>query len=115
MWPLSERIVRAMDSNRHSLLDLIDSSELVYELFAKSIINCRHKEAISSKSTSYERNEALLDILRRISIHDYSKAMTCFHATKQSHIVQALSEGGSRFLPSCLLGIHFNLFQLKNH
>src|SRR6218665_3336513 len=44
-----------------------------------------------------------------------TKAMTCFHATKQSHIVQALSEGGSRFLPSCLLGIHFNLFQLKNH
>jgi len=71
-------------------VDLVDCSDLLARLYAAQVINKRQREAISAKPTDTEKNEVLLDILRRRSIDDYRQVVRCLHESKQSHVAEIL-------------------------
>ena len=68
----------------------MDCSDLLARLYAAQVINKRQREAISAKPTDTEKNEVLLDILRRRSIDDYRQVVRCLHESKQSHVAEIL-------------------------
>ena len=99
-WPLTEKELSVLDTNRESLVDLIDCSELVVRLYSAKVINVRQREMISSEQANHRRNEALLDILRRHSINDYKKVVRCLNESTQSHVAETLDKGGGKFSTS---------------
>src|SRR6218665_1012125 len=99
-WPLTEKELSVLDTDRESLVDLIDCSELVVRLYSAKVINVRQREMISSEQANHRRNEALLDILRRHSINDYKKVVRCLNESNQSHVAETLDKGGGKFSTS---------------
>src|SRR6218665_809919 len=99
-WPLTENEISILDTNRESLVDLVDCSELLTSLYSAQVINGRQLETISSEPTNHRRNEVLLDIIRRRSIDDYRQVVRCLHESNQSHVAEILDKGGGRFSTS---------------
>lgn len=97
VWPILEKHIQILDINRSSLVELIDPSELIIELFAKGVINNRHKEHIKSKKTDYKRSEALLDIVRRFSLNGFREFQQCLENTNQNHINRVFINEGGKF------------------
>ena len=95
-WPLRDSEISILTTNQESLVDLLELIDLLRLLYSSNVINKRQRESISSKQTSHEKNEALLDILRRRSIHDYNITIKQLHHTKQSHIAKLFERGGGR-------------------
>lgn len=93
-WPLTEKEISTLDSNFEVLVDLLEPTELLGRLLSSKVISARQLEFISSKPTTYDKNEALLEILRRGSLASYWAAVRCLHASNQSHIAQILENGG---------------------
>jgi Caspase recruitment domain len=84
-WPF-------MPDPRHSVLtenwskvkeSLDTKNGLLDEMFSASCINKQHKQAVELRTTNACKNEVLLNILRRRSIGDYNKFLTCLVKTKQ--------------------------------
>lgn len=94
VWPILDKHIKILDINRCSLVDLIDPSELMNELFAKGVINQRHREHIESKKTAYRRSEALLDIVRRFSLSKFRDFQNCLENTNQKHVNSILINEG---------------------
>ena len=99
-WPLTDNEISILDTNRESLVDVLDCSDLLIRLFSAQVINVRQRETISSKRKGHRKNEALLDILRRLSIADYRQVIRCLHESNQSHVAEILDNGGGRFSTS---------------
>ena len=99
-WPIPENDLSILDTNRESLVELLDCSDLLTRLFSAQVINGRQRETISSESANYRRNEVLLDILRRCSINDYRQVIRCLHESNQSHVAELLDKGGGKFSTS---------------
>lgn len=97
VWPITEEHIKILDINRCSLVELIDPSELINELFAKGVINQRHREHVESKKTAYKRSEALLDIVRRFSLSSFGEFQICLENTNQKHISRVFINGGGKF------------------
>jgi|SRR6218665_556300 len=95
-WPLTDNETSILDTNRESLVDLVDCSDLLTRLYSRQVINGRQRETISSEPTNHRRNEILLDILRRRSINDYIQMVQCLHESNQSHVADILDKGGGR-------------------
>lgn len=94
-WPLTKHEKTMLDVNEESLVDLIDiDSGLLTNFYSMQIINDRQRQTVSSKPTKFQRNKTLLDMLRRCSISDYTKAIKCLRDTNQSHIAEILEKGG---------------------
>lgn len=93
-WPLtqSRREVETLDRLKSKLIELIDPRNgLLQELFSVGCINSRQKQKLEIDVMSdAERNELLLDILRRRSVADYYKFVRCLTVTKQHHVVSLL-------------------------
>lgn len=66
------------------------------KLLANGIINIRQKDFITARQTHYEKNEALIEILRRRGLHDFRKTIECLHETNQSHVAEIFESGGGR-------------------
>ena|SRR6218665_1965573 len=95
-WPLTDKEISILDKNRGSLVDLLELKDLLGPLFASKVINKRQTETISSKQTSHERNDILLDILRRRSLQDYHNTIKRLCESQQRHIAEILDNGGGR-------------------
>lgn len=95
-WPLTEKETSVLDSNYYALIDILDTFELINLLYSKEVINKRHRNFISSKSTPEDRNEALLEILRRCSLYSYKQTIICLRESNQNHIAEILETGGGK-------------------
>lgn len=95
-WPLQERELSILNTNQESLVDLLELTDLLGLLFSSKVLNKRQHEWISSKLTSFEKNEALLDILGRGSLRHYRQTIKCLRQSKQSNIAEVLESGGGR-------------------
>ena len=93
-WPLTDNETSILDTNRESLVDLMDCSDLLVRLYSAQVINGRQRDTISSEPTNHRRNEVLLDIIRRCSINDYRQVVRCLHESNQSHVAEILDKGG---------------------
>src|SRR6218665_115609 len=97
-WPLTDREISILDTNRRCLVDLLKASDLIPHLYSHKVINNRQRDFVSSKTASHEKNDALLEILRRTSIQGYKKMIRCLRLSGQKHIEMILEEGeGKRF------------------
>lgn|SRR6218665_2542622 len=85
-----------LDANEESLIDLLDLSILLDLLCLSKVINNRQRVFISSEPNPHRRTEALLDILRRCSLHDYRQTISCLRQSNQSHIADVFESGGGR-------------------
>jgi len=97
---LTDDEISVLDTNRESLVDLVECSELLTRLYSAQVINGRQQETISSEPTNHGRNEILFDILRRRSIDNYRQVVRCLHESNQSHVAEILDNGGGRFIAS---------------
>lgn len=93
-WPLTRKEMTILETNHRSLVDLLDLTDLLGRLYSSDVINRRQMDSISSKPTSHEKNEALLDILRRRSLRDYIQTIACLRLSQQRHIAETLDKGG---------------------
>lgn len=100
LWPLLENQLEKLIINHQTLIDGLDSSYLSYKLLFKDAINKRQHEYILSKSTNSEKNEALLEMLRRGSIKCYNQTIESLYELKQDRILNILeyTEGGKYIL-----------------
>lgn len=89
-WPLRKEEIKVLDINHECLVDLIETEDLIMRMFAKGVLNVRQKDFIASKATPHEKNEALLDILRRRSLKDFLVTIACLKETNQTHIAEIL-------------------------
>ena len=95
-WPLTVREISILDTNQRSLVDLLETCDLLFYLYSDKVINNRQRDFVSSKTACYEKNGALLEILRRTSLGNYKKAIFCLQTTKQNRIADLLTEGGGK-------------------
>ena len=95
-WPLQKRELSILNTNQESLVDLLELTDLLSRLFSSKVLNKRQHEWISSKLTSFEKNEALLDILGRGSLRHYRQTIKCLRQSKQNNIAEVLERGGGR-------------------
>src|SRR6218665_435884 len=87
-WPLQKRELSILNTNQESLVDLLELTDLLSRLFSSKVLNKRQHEWISSKLTSFEKNEALLDILGRGSLRHYRQTIKCLRQSKQNNIAE---------------------------
>lgn len=90
-WPLSYRELQILDANRKYLVDQLQLRTLLDKLHAAQVISKKQRDFISDKSGFRERNEALLDLLKRGSQDNYKKVVECLLASDQRNIVQILA------------------------
>ena len=95
-WPLEENQISILNVNHKRFVDLLELRDLLGLLYSWIVINIRQKELIYSKSTSHEKNDALLGILRRRSLRDYKQTIRCLRESNQSHIAKVFECGGGR-------------------
>lgn len=95
-WPLTGKEISILDTNHGSLVDLLQLPDLLGLLCSTKVINKRQNDSISSKATPHERNDALLDILRRRSLRDYHNTIICLCDSQQTGIAELLDSGGGR-------------------
>ena len=93
---MTERELSILDTNQESLIDLLDLSILLGLLHSAKVINKRQMDFISSKATSQNKIEVLLDILHRRSLRDYQQMISCLRQSNQSHIADVFESGGGR-------------------
>src|SRR6218665_1472197 len=84
-WPLTEREISILDKNQRVLVDLLECCDLLGLLYSHDVINRRQRDFVKSKTVTHEKNDALLEILRRTSLHNYKKTIRCLHLSNQSH------------------------------
>ena len=68
---MTSREVKLIDNNYDVLTEIPDLFELIIKLYSRHAITLGHKNAINSKITDLERNDALFEILKRRSLKDY--------------------------------------------
>jgi len=93
-WPLLENKLEKLITNRQALIDGLDLSYLSFKLYFKDVINKRQHEFILSKPTNSEKNEALLEMLRRGSIRQYYQTIESLRELNQDNILKVLKESG---------------------
>lgn len=84
--------ISALD-NRNALIDALDLSDLLGHLYSSNVINNRQMNSVAD---SRNRNETLIDILRRRSIRDYNEMIRCLDLTEQSHVAAMPLKCGGR-------------------
>lgn len=94
-WPLSEEENKILDTNRESLIDTIDTSGLLIQLYSKGVVNIRQRDLIQSKPTNYKSNEVLVDIVTRLSRKSFFLFITCLRESNQSYIADILENKGA--------------------
>jgi len=65
-------------------------------MYSREVISKWHQEFIESKPTSHDKNEALLEIVRRLSLKAYSTLIKCLQDSNQGHIAEILEFGGGK-------------------
>lgn len=100
-WPLTDREIIILDANQESLVEILDSTEIISKLYASKFINMRQKEFISKQSYDYEKAEVLLDFLYRSSLSNYWKMITYLQDTNQKPAAKILLDGGGRWMLLC--------------
>src|SRR6218665_2588545 len=108
-WPLTDREISILDTNRRCLVDLLEASDLLPHLYSHKVINSRHRDFVSAKAVSHEKNDAFLEILRRTSLQDYKKTIRCLCLSEQKHIAMILEEGGGKRFSSLKSHCHLRL------
>lgn len=93
-WPLSDKENEILDSNRESLIDTIDTSGLLFQLYAKGVVNIRQRDLIQSKPTNYKSNEVLIDLVTRLSRKSFFIFINCLRESNQSYIADILENKG---------------------
>lgn len=71
-WPLTCRETKLIDTNYDVLTQVLDPNNLVFQLYSRCAITMEQMQTIKCKPTDFERSDALLEILRRKSLRDYS-------------------------------------------
>lgn len=95
-WPLTDKENRILKYNQESLFNMLNPSDLLIRLYSHEVINIRQRDLILSKPTDYDKNEALLRIIRRISLQTFHKLLACLRGSKQGHVADILEFGGGK-------------------
>jgi hypothetical protein len=92
-WPLMDtREFLPFYRHQAKLVNLIDpKSGLLDEMLSIGCISRQQKERIEAGQTTYDKNEALVDVLSKRSIGDYNKFIGCLLITKQHQVVSLLA------------------------
>jgi Caspase recruitment domain len=89
-WPLHayKDELKILDGSWSQLLELIDpNTGLLDELISEGVLNRQNKQYVrlagAAHQTDHDKNETLLNILRRKGIKDYRKFIECLVKTEQ--------------------------------
>lgn len=102
VWPLTEKELNLLTSNHETLVESLETDDLINRLFSKEVLNKRQRDSIASKPTPSEKNETLLDITSRYSLRHYHETIRCLYNSYQSHIAEILCEGGGNDIRSLI-------------
>lgn len=94
-WPLIDDQIRTLRTNHESLVDLMEPVELVVQLYSSGVLNLRQRNFVDSKPTTHEKNEAILEILKRCSIKSYRLIISCLFKQNQHSIANIMEFGGA--------------------
>jgi Caspase recruitment domain len=97
--PLDENRKELIRLNFATMVELIESKQLVVCMFSKNCISNRHMQAINAKLTSCEKNEQLFDILMLRSNANYKNFVECLKDTKQETLADVFDKGGGNIIP----------------
>jgi hypothetical protein len=91
-WPLyTTEGYNRINFKAAELIELIDPvNGLLDEMVAVGCINVNHEETIKAQNTIVSKNDVLLTILKRRSVLDYNRFISCLDKTKQYHVVWIL-------------------------
>lgn len=110
--PLNEEESRCIIKNFDKLLDaLLTSHEFTACLFARDVINDRHRQYITASVTVYEANKKLLKIMMRRSYAQFIGFLRCLFENNQEHIAKQIF--GEAF-PGKYLGMHLHCTYMFN-
>lgn len=96
-WPLRETEVKILDRHQEALVNYLHASEILPILHVMQGINKRQRESIDSEPTEYQKNEALLETVRRFSLKSYSVFIQCIRMSGHSHVADLLEYDGCKF------------------
>lgn len=65
---------------------------LLDHLLSTNVINDNQKESVQSFPKSALKNEELISILKRRSLHDYNQTISCLQKTGQGYIAEVLQD-----------------------
>ena len=83
--------IRLIQTNYRLLSEKLDlDNGLLSELYSKEVITHREMEAIKAEKTSYDRNEKLLNILRRKSEAKFQQFIVALRATNMAELAAVL-------------------------
>lgn len=97
-WPLTEREHRFLDQNQDALVEILDTCDLTNRLYSAEVINTWHKEFVESKPTRHDRNEALLNLIRRFGLKAYAKFIKCLRESNQAHIAESFESSAGKLI-----------------
>lgn len=86
------REIQILETNRKYLVEQLKPQPLLEKLHAAQVIGTKQKDFILAKHLC-ERNEALLEMLKRGSLDNYRKTVECLISSNQSNIAQILGQG----------------------
>jgi len=102
--PIEYRVKDRLLLHREALVRLIETEELLDQMFAKGCITMHERFAIESSDTPKQRNERLLDIVTRGSQSTYEVFIECLNAAGQQHVCHILNENVAIVPVVCKLG-----------
>lgn len=95
-WPLTDKENNILDDNQAVLVDILDTCDLLNRLYSEGVINKWQKTFIETKPSYFDKNEALIDIVRRLSRANYCKLIKCLSDSNQDHIADIFENGGGK-------------------
>lgn len=82
-----------LETYRKYLVEQLRPQPLLDKLHAAKVINSKQRDFILAKVLVHDRNEALLEMLKRGSLDSIRKTVECLCSSNQSNIARILGQG----------------------
>ena len=93
--PLTEDELSRIDCNQETLMELMDTDEILNHLTADGCLTRRQRLTLEIKQDPYERNQTLIEMFKRKSVAEVQKLGYWLESTRQGHVAKLLKEDGS--------------------
>lgn len=94
-WPLGEKELHFLRTNLGTLIEMLDTEgDLLGWLLSMKVINAKQMEHIKKKPTSFDCNEAFLEILNQSSLKAYHLTTICLRESNQVSVSELFENGG---------------------
>ena len=98
--PLLDKELSRITRNLNQLMELLDCSVLLDQLWAEKCISSHQRQDIKDESKVFAKNELLLDIFTKRSYRDFVKLVHWLNKLGQPHLAKLLTQDGGIFTVS---------------